>query len=95
MEKFLRNTLIAICGAGLLLGAAKAAKAQDFTVTTERTASGWETTYREWRPVDGRAKVLELAEVKPLPNACDKAGTVGFEIVNRRPGEKQCIGGRR
>lgn len=94
MEKFLRNTLIAICGAGLLLGAAKAAKAGDVTITTERTYNGWETTYREWRPVDGRAKVLELAEVKPMPNACDKAGKTGFEVITRRPGEAQCIGGR-
>lgn len=94
MEKLLRNVLIATSVAGLVVGFANLAKAQDFTITTERTYNGWETTYREWRPVDGRAKVLELADVKPLPNACDKAGKVGFEIVNRRPGEAQCVGGR-
>lgn len=95
MEKLLRNTAIVAC---LVTIGQNAAKAQDFEVTTQRNyLGGYTSTYRQLAPQApgaGFVHDLDLDRVVILPNACDKAGKPAFEIVNRAPGEPQCIGAR-
>lgn len=95
MEKLLRNVAIVAC---LITIGQNAAKAQDFEVTTvPNYMGGYTSTYRQLAPLQlGRGIVheIDLDRVVILPNACDLAGRPAFEIVNRAPGEKQCVGGR-
>lgn len=92
MEKFMRNLLIGMCAAGIVIGCANLAKANDFVVTTERTYSGgWRTVYHQLRPIP-RADVLNQPPAPP--NDCDKAGKGGFQVVNPGKGEPVCVGRR-
>lgn len=92
MEKFMRNLLIGMCAAGIVIGCANLAKANDFVVTTERTYSGgWRTVYSELRPIP-RADVLDQPPAPP--NDCDRAGVGGFQVVNPGKGERACVGRR-
>lgn len=95
MEKFLRNVAIAAC---LITIGQNAAKAQDFSVTTQPNyMGGYTTTYRQIAPLaagGAAVQVLDLSRVAILPNACDAAGRPAFEIVTRAPGERQCVGAR-
>ena len=89
MEKLVK---IVFFGAVALTLAQNAAKA-DFAVTHQRDAfGGWGSTYRELGPPDNGIRDMAWG---PAPaNDCNKRGIKGFQLVNPRPGEAECFGGR-